>query len=203
MSKKTAAPTVADMPKDEIIKQYALKDGDTGSPEVQIAPLTRRINDLTESLTRVAADPNRDLTEIEGIGKDLAQKIAELLETGSTEMLDQLRKEIPGGVLAMVVDEVLYARKVKRLKQSLALAMEIQQNLLPAGPPTVTGVDVAGFSDYCDETGGDYFDYPRTWEVPGGRVALTVGDVTGRLPLKGDELEGVDVGRGARPDRSL
>lgn len=67
----------------------------------------------------------------------------------------------------------------QRLKQSLALAMEIQQNLLPAGPPTVTGVDVAGFSDYCDETGGDYFDYPRTWEVPGGRVALTVGDVTG------------------------
>ena len=67
----------------------------------------------------------------------------------------------------------------QRLKQSLALAMEIQQNLLPAGPPTVTGVDVAGFSDYCDETGGDYFDYPRTWEVPGGRVALTIGDVTG------------------------
>lgn len=67
----------------------------------------------------------------------------------------------------------------QRLKQSLALAMEIQQHLLPAGPPTVTGVDVAGFSDYCDETGGDYFDYPRTWEVPGGRVALTVGDVTG------------------------
>jgi len=67
----------------------------------------------------------------------------------------------------------------QRLKQSLALAMEIQQNLLPGGPPSVTGVDVAGFSDYCDETGGDYFDYPRTWEVPGGRVALTVGDVTG------------------------
>jgi serine phosphatase RsbU (regulator of sigma subunit) len=67
----------------------------------------------------------------------------------------------------------------QRLKQSLALAMEIQQHLLPAGPPTVPGVDVAGFSDYCDETGGDYFDYPRTWAVPGGRVALTIGDVTG------------------------
>lgn len=67
----------------------------------------------------------------------------------------------------------------QRLKQSLALAMEIQQHLLPGAPPTVDGVEVAGFSDYCDETGGDYFDYPRTWEVPGGRVALTVGDVTG------------------------
>jgi serine phosphatase RsbU (regulator of sigma subunit) len=67
----------------------------------------------------------------------------------------------------------------QRLKHSLAVAMEIQQALLPAGPPTVAGVDIAGFSDYCDETGGDYFDYPKTWAVPGGRVALTVGDVTG------------------------
>ena len=33
-----------------IIKEYALKEGDTGSPEVQIALLTKRINDLTEHL---------------------------------------------------------------------------------------------------------------------------------------------------------
>ena len=36
--------------KTEIIKNNALHEGDTGSPEVQIAILTRRINDLTEHL---------------------------------------------------------------------------------------------------------------------------------------------------------
>ncbi|MEG0919511.1 MAG: 30S ribosomal protein S15 [Anaerovoracaceae bacterium] len=36
--------------KDSIIKEYALKEGDTGSPEVQIAVLTFRINDLNEHL---------------------------------------------------------------------------------------------------------------------------------------------------------
>ena len=36
--------------KDAIIKEYARSEGDTGSPEVQIALLTRRINDLTEHL---------------------------------------------------------------------------------------------------------------------------------------------------------
>lgn len=36
--------------KAEIIKTYALKEGDTGSPEVQIAILTARINHLTEHL---------------------------------------------------------------------------------------------------------------------------------------------------------
>lgn len=36
--------------KQEIINQYGTKPGDTGSPEVQIALLTRRINDLTGHL---------------------------------------------------------------------------------------------------------------------------------------------------------
>ena len=36
--------------KDQIIKEYQLKEGDTGSPEVQIAVLTYRINDLNEHL---------------------------------------------------------------------------------------------------------------------------------------------------------
>ncbi|WP_101698289.1 30S ribosomal protein S15 [Clostridium minihomine] len=36
--------------KQEIIQQYALHEGDTGSAEVQIAILTKRINDLTDHL---------------------------------------------------------------------------------------------------------------------------------------------------------
>ncbi|KFI74294.1 MAG: 30S ribosomal protein S15 [Bifidobacterium mongoliense] len=36
--------------KQEIITKYATHEGDTGSPEVQIALLTKRVNDLTEHL---------------------------------------------------------------------------------------------------------------------------------------------------------
>ncbi len=36
--------------KTEIIQQYATHEGDTGSPEVQIAVLTKRINDLNDHL---------------------------------------------------------------------------------------------------------------------------------------------------------
>lgn len=32
----------------DIVKQYGLKDNDTGSPEVQVALMTQRINELTE-----------------------------------------------------------------------------------------------------------------------------------------------------------
>ena len=34
--------------KEALIKEYATKDGDTGSPEVQVAILTERINNLTD-----------------------------------------------------------------------------------------------------------------------------------------------------------
>ncbi|MCQ8184895.1 30S ribosomal protein S15 [Parvularcula maris] len=34
--------------KETLLKEYAVKDGDTGSPEVQVAILTERINNLTE-----------------------------------------------------------------------------------------------------------------------------------------------------------
>ncbi len=34
--------------KEELIKEYATKEGDTGSPEVQVAILTERITNLTE-----------------------------------------------------------------------------------------------------------------------------------------------------------
>lgn len=36
--------------KQELIQQYAISKGDTGSPEVQVALLTERINNLTEHL---------------------------------------------------------------------------------------------------------------------------------------------------------
>ena len=47
------------MTKDEkqaIIRQYATHEGDTGSPEVQIAVLTSRINTLTEHLKQNKKD---------------------------------------------------------------------------------------------------------------------------------------------------
>lgn len=42
--------------KQELIKEHAVKDGDTGSPEVQVAVLTERITNLTEHLKTHAKD---------------------------------------------------------------------------------------------------------------------------------------------------
>lgn len=42
--------------KTELIKEYQSKEGDTGSPEVQVAILTERITNLTEHLKEHAKD---------------------------------------------------------------------------------------------------------------------------------------------------
>jgi DNA polymerase (family 10) len=81
----------------------------------------RRISDLPEPLAKIAADPTRKLTDIEGIGKDLAQKIGELLETGSLQMLEELRSQIPGGVLAMVRIPGLGPKKAAALYKQLGI----------------------------------------------------------------------------------
>ena len=46
--------------KDQVIAEYATNEGDTGYPEVQIAVLTYRINELTEHLrTHIHDDHSR------------------------------------------------------------------------------------------------------------------------------------------------
>ena len=45
--------------KQAIIKEYATCEGDTGSPEVQIALLTARINNRTEHLKKIQGDHHR------------------------------------------------------------------------------------------------------------------------------------------------
>jgi DNA polymerase (family 10) len=58
------------------------------------------LESLTEEIESIAA--RGGLLEIAGIGKDLAAKIEEALQTGRIEYLDALRKEIPRGVVSLM-----------------------------------------------------------------------------------------------------
>jgi sigma-B regulation protein RsbU (phosphoserine phosphatase) len=84
-----------------------------------------------------------------------------------------------------------------RLRTAMAVAVEVQQQLLPRAAPRIERLDIWGFSAYCDETGGDYFDYilldradgetsvagtvpARTNDARGGSgLLVAIGDVAG------------------------
>ncbi len=59
---------IAQEKKAEIIKEFGRKEGDTGSPEVQIAILTARITELTEHMKKNPKDyhSNRGLLKLVG-----------------------------------------------------------------------------------------------------------------------------------------
>ncbi|MDC3237357.1 SpoIIE family protein phosphatase [bacterium] len=63
-----------------------------------------------------------------------------------------------------------------RMSRALGVAKEVQQSLLPKEDPVIQGFDIAGTSIYCDETGGDYYDYIN---INKDRLAVVVGDVSG------------------------
>jgi sigma-B regulation protein RsbU (phosphoserine phosphatase) len=73
---------------------------------------------------------------------------------------------------------VIQLEERSRLKKALDLAMEVQQNLLPKTDPIVEGLDIAGKSIYCDETGGDYYDFLTIEENESEKIGVVVGDVS-------------------------
>ena len=66
-----------------------------------------------------------------------------------------------------------------RLRHSLELAREVQQKLLPRKNPVIAGLDIAGRSIYCDETGGDYYDFVPLKGDGNNALGVVVGDVSG------------------------
>jgi len=66
-----------------------------------------------------------------------------------------------------------------RIKQSLDLAREVQQNLLPDKNPQMERLDIAGRSIYCDETGGDYYDFIAAVTGENDQLTIAIGDVSG------------------------
>lgn len=65
-----------------------------------------------------------------------------------------------------------------RIRKALEVAQEVQQNLLPQEIPVLAGFDISATAIYCDETGGDYFDF-----FPCGKdceyLGVAIGDVSG------------------------
>lgn len=66
-----------------------------------------------------------------------------------------------------------------RVQESLALAREVQQQLLPGASPRFPGLDVAGSILYCDETGGDYYDFLDLRATGRHTLGAVIGDVSG------------------------
>jgi DNA polymerase (family X) len=81
----------------------------------------RTIDGLVESLASVRIDPVRSLTDLEGIGTDLAGKIETLLDTGRLPLLEELEREVPAVVFELMRVPGLGPKKVRALVDALGI----------------------------------------------------------------------------------
>jgi sigma-B regulation protein RsbU (phosphoserine phosphatase) len=102
------------------------------------------------------------------------------ISSGDMEYRVKISRNDELGDLGVAFNQMAEGLKERNLmRQSLELAMEIQQNLLPKDNPKVKGLDIAGKSVYCDETGGDYYDFLKLKENGGGEIGVILGDISG------------------------
>ncbi len=81
----------------------------------------RTIENLSESVTDLVADPNRDLQDLPGIGKELAEKIVTIVQSGHLPQLEELREQIPADVTTMLRLPGIGPKKVTVLFNDLSI----------------------------------------------------------------------------------
>ena len=104
--------------------------------------------------------------EINQLDRDLLEK-SQQLEKTVVELQAAMKKV------------ARYSKHLEKIIAALNVAQEVQQSLLPQRPPKEERFDIAGSSLYCDETGGDYYDYIKLPRLGPDTYAILVGDVSG------------------------
>jgi len=154
--------------------------------------ITRTQQDLSIAIQQLRSAIFTNAFIFLGIGIFLTMLLAKNLSIPFKEIVQTLRWVRNGrfdkkvqvttndeiGYTGDVINEMTVGLKEReRLQQSLDIAMEVQQNLLPGKDPEIEGLDIAGTSIYCEETGGDYYDYLLTAENGQKKICVVVGDV--------------------------
>jgi DNA polymerase (family 10) len=108
----------------------------------------RTIEELPQS-AREMVEADKDLTDLDGIGEDLAKKIKVLVETGELPQLQQIKARTPAGLAEMLKIEGLGPKRVQALYRELDItSLEALQAAAEAGEVA----EVSGLGEKTQET---------------------------------------------------
>lgn len=81
-----------------------------------------------------------------------------------------------GGQIGQFLERRRAEQTVRDREREFALARQIQQGLLPKTMPVVPGFAFSGATRFCQETGGDYFDF---FPMADSGLGIAIGDASG------------------------
>jgi DNA polymerase (family 10) len=81
----------------------------------------RTLRDLAEPVAEIAADPERRLEDLPGIGADLAEKIRTLIRSGDLPLRRELRRQVPAGLRDLLAVPGLGPKRAQVLYQELGI----------------------------------------------------------------------------------
>ena len=116
--------------------------------------VTRQLSYLSEGVSRLAKGELEGKIKVIRTG-DERERVA----TAFNEMIPQLRERM-------------------KIINDLEVAQKVQESLLPEEDPQLPWLNIAGACVFCDQTGGDYYDYFVDDEIP-HKATIAIGDVTG------------------------
>ena len=121
--------------------------------------LTRNLSTLSDGVHRIAAGDYSARVKVQS--KDEIGRLA----TAFNQMAEDVELHQRSAV------------EQERIKRELELGRQIQHDMLPQGPLRFGLTEIKGVSVPAKEVGGDFFNY---FSLPDGRIALLVGDVSGK-----------------------
>jgi sigma-B regulation protein RsbU (phosphoserine phosphatase) len=160
----------------------ALKYAKIKLPDLILLDIMMPDMDGYEVCRRLKADPvTRDIPVLFIMALDEIENKTNAFGVGAVDYITKPFEllEVKASVrthLTLKLARQALADQRDRLQQSLDLAMEVQQSLLPKDNPHIPHMDIAGKSVYCDETGGDYYDF---LDLGQEKIGIILGDVSG------------------------
>lgn len=150
--------------------------GFLGRMRVQLATNLGIVLAVAAGVVILALISSRTVTRPIGSLASTAQRIAE----GDLDARAEIDRGDEIGRLGRIFNEMVpRLRDGLRMSASLEMAKQVQQRFLPEAAPKHPGHDIAGLSRYCDETGGDYYDFIHSQRDGSVRTGIALGDVTG------------------------
>ncbi len=94
----------------------------------------------------------------------------------------ELFEALAGQAAIGLKNAMLYSQVAtqQRIESEIAIASTMQKDLCPETVPQIQGIELTGYMEPAREVGGDYYDYVEDSEAPGRKLAMVVGDVSGK-----------------------